>query len=257
MKGLPYFRWYPADAETDENYSSLNDRELGFFHRCLNRAWLNNGLPADLDQLAKAMHVTRSYLNSIWPKVGRCFVHHPDEVHRIVNPRQEQERSHATAKSLTNQRNRLTNVERPPRARFVSDSVSVSSSSGGSAEGGKSDGLSVVKSVTVTTVVRARFVEWIRPWPRDPAPERSLHAFVFCWSPEEDEAIFACRDRFLASNDAAEGVCQNPERFLNEQKQNGWHGKWPPARRGPAKASGAQAMLDLMAERVANGRRPL
>lgn len=96
MKDLPYFRWWVADAEVDEKYNSLSDKELGFFHRCLNRAWINEGLPADLGELAACMHVTRGYLESVWKKVGRCFFERDG---RLYNPRQEQERAHVTSKS--------------------------------------------------------------------------------------------------------------------------------------------------------------
>lgn len=113
-KTLPYFRWYPADAETDEAYASMTDAELGFFHRCLNRAWVNGSLPADLDQLAFAMRVRRSYLDKIWPKVGKCF-HHVEVGTRLVNRRQEEERKNAVAKSIANQRIGNANAKRTER----------------------------------------------------------------------------------------------------------------------------------------------
>jgi hypothetical protein len=98
-KGLPYYRWYPADAEIDEKYASMTDAELGFYHRCLNKSWTNYGLPADLDALAAMMRVKRSYLDRVWVNVGKCFTP-TDTVHqRLVNPRQEEEREYAISKS--------------------------------------------------------------------------------------------------------------------------------------------------------------
>ena len=73
----------------------------------------------------------------------------------------------------------------------------------------------------------SRFDDWIRIWPRNPNAARARRAFESVWSSETDTAIFACRDRYLASSDAADGICPDPARFLNEQKQNGWNGKWP------------------------------
>lgn len=98
-KALPYFRWFPADAEIDENYAALNDTELGFYHRCLNRAWVNDGLPSDLDRLAATLRVAREYLDQVWPAVSKCFVLTETVIPRYVNPRQEHERDIAIAKS--------------------------------------------------------------------------------------------------------------------------------------------------------------
>jgi T5orf172 domain len=97
--GLPYFRWYPADAEMDEDYAAMTDQELGFYHRCLNRSWLNDGLPFDLDELARIMRVPRKYLDKVWKRVGNKFVGNAHS--RLVNPRQEKERDKAIVTSAT------------------------------------------------------------------------------------------------------------------------------------------------------------
>jgi hypothetical protein len=98
---FPYFRWFAADAASDEAYSSMNDQERGFFHRCLNHAWMNDGLPGDMDQLAAVMRVTRKYLDRIWPHVKTCGGWLlTDTVHpRWINERQEKERDYARTKS--------------------------------------------------------------------------------------------------------------------------------------------------------------
>lgn len=108
-------------------------------------------------------------------------------------------------------------------------------------------------------VTRQRFQEWIRPWPRNPSEERALHAFVFAWTAESDSEIFACRDRYLKSADVADGVCQNPENFLNEQKQNNWAGKWPmPSSNSNGKhPSLTDRTKALWADRIAKGERPI
>ena len=76
---------------------------------------------------------------------------------------------------------------------------------------------------------RGRFEDWIHLWPRNPNSDRARRAFCAIWTPGTDSAIFDCRDRYLSSSDAADGICPDPARFLNEQKQNGWNGKWPQA----------------------------
>jgi uncharacterized protein YdaU (DUF1376 family) len=80
----------------DEKYTAMTDTEVGFFHRCLNTAWVNIGLPADLDSLARVMRVNRSYLDRIWKVVGECWYQEGD---RLFNRTQEEERTHATTKS--------------------------------------------------------------------------------------------------------------------------------------------------------------
>ena len=58
-KTLPHFKWYPADAETDDFYTTLTNEELGAYHRCMNSSWLNGGIPADHAALATLRRVSR------------------------------------------------------------------------------------------------------------------------------------------------------------------------------------------------------
>jgi uncharacterized protein YdaU (DUF1376 family) len=111
-KALQFFRWFPADAMTDERYATLTDQELGFFHRCLNHAWLNDGLPCDPDQLARVMGVTREYLDAMWIHVGLCFSKSRNVHPRWINSRQEKERAHAMSKSLKASTSVRTRYER-------------------------------------------------------------------------------------------------------------------------------------------------
>lgn len=105
----------------------------------------------------------------------------------------------------------------------------------------------------------SRFSEWIARWPRVPNSQRALKAFTTCWTEETDAEIFACRDRFLESKDAADGIIPNPEKFLMEQKVNNWSGRWPP--RSPPKApkekSLAERTMALMQGRIDRGESPI
>jgi len=83
----PAFQWYPKDCDTDENVRAMDDREFGFYMRCLNHAWMNSGLPADLGELARVMSRPRSYVNRIWDRVGKCFIQTGD---RLINAKQEE-----------------------------------------------------------------------------------------------------------------------------------------------------------------------
>lgn len=110
-KALPYFRWYPADAETDENFRAMTDAEIGYYIRCLNHSWMNGGLPADSNERARIMRVTPKYDRKAWDRVGRCFQLSSDGTERLVNPRQEHERRDAIEKSEKARRSVQTRYE--------------------------------------------------------------------------------------------------------------------------------------------------
>ncbi len=137
---LPYYRWFPKDAETSEAYASMTDAELGFYHRCLNRAWLNDGLPADPAKRAQALQKPRSYADKMWSGiVGERFT--LDDNGRYRNGRQEEERMKAIRKSeqasdAVSERERKRNIRSSPdestddlRAQARPGSGSVSGSS--------------------------------------------------------------------------------------------------------------------------------
>lgn len=98
-KALPYFRWYPADAEVDEKYIMMTNEELGFFHRCLNKSWRNGGIPADPCARARLFSQPQRIIDKLWEVVGKCFVESTADPSRLVNPRQEKEREYAQTKS--------------------------------------------------------------------------------------------------------------------------------------------------------------
>lgn len=97
-KLLPYFRWYPADAESDAKYAAMTLSELGLFHRCLNHAWLNDGLSSSVEEMSRELRISEKEIRPLWSRVSKCFV--PSAVDdRVRNNRQEEERSHAVSKS--------------------------------------------------------------------------------------------------------------------------------------------------------------
>ena len=98
-KTLPYFQWYPSDAESDDKYSSMTDEELGFFHRCLNKSWINHGIPADPDERARMISRSRDVADRLWQWAGKGWVPHPSDSSKIVHPRQELEREKAKSAS--------------------------------------------------------------------------------------------------------------------------------------------------------------
>ena len=95
--GLPYFQWYPADAEADESYRCMTFEELGLFHRALNSAWVNDGLPSSCERIALALHASKDVFDRSWPVVSECFFLADDG--RLRNRRQEEQREKAQSKS--------------------------------------------------------------------------------------------------------------------------------------------------------------
>ncbi len=98
-KQYPYFLWFPKDAESDEKYSMMTDAEVGFFHRCLNKSWVNEGLPKDPEARARLLKKKREIADKRWTVVGECFVESDMFDGRLVNPRQEIQRERAMTKS--------------------------------------------------------------------------------------------------------------------------------------------------------------
>ena len=215
MKAYPYFKWYPADAETDEWYSSLNDQELGFFHRCLNKAWTNNGLPPDMDALASLMRVNRKYLDKLWGKVGERFSP-TDTIHpRLVNPRQEKERLEAISKSQKATKSIRTRYERrenePLRA---SVSVYVSPEE---------------KEPEKEKPPSGRFEEWWALWSSIKGTNRRYNAeqvYIREVMTALEEDCFECTRSYLQSlDDPTKGY--HPHNFLIEQRKDLYKARWP------------------------------
>ena len=140
-KSYPYFKWYPADAETDDVYSGMTNAQVGMYHRLLNRAWLNNGIPSDPEEIRKILRMERREFARDWPIVAQKFRATSAEndttsaeVGRLFNPRMEEERGKMLAKSLANQRignaNAFKSRSENSRARVLRayDCVSVSDS---------------------------------------------------------------------------------------------------------------------------------
>lgn len=94
---LPYFRWYPSDAQSDLKYRSLSRAEKGLFHDALDFSWMNDGLPDNDAAIGRALNMTVKELKTLWPSVRECF--HLSEEGKLRNNRQEQERAAALLKS--------------------------------------------------------------------------------------------------------------------------------------------------------------
>jgi hypothetical protein len=111
---------------------------------------------------------------------------------------------------------------------------------------------------SVTQNVAERFAEWIEPWPRVADVDSARRLWVLRVSQETVVAAFACRDRYLTSDEVANrGVIQEPWKFIRTQADNDWAGKWPAARdrNGDSSSAKKQAAIDAQWAEVTDGSR--
>lgn len=249
-RDLPYFRWFTARAKADEKYTSMPDRELGFFHRCLNHAWDNDGLPADLDALARAMRCPRRYLDSVWKIVGKCWYKDGD---RLRNKTQEEERSHATRKSL-----QATDAIRTRYGRVSSDDtdvhtdvatdvlrtgeVFVTPRAYDSDSNSSSQSLKKEKPPPLARgnngQTSQRFEEWWALWSERRGTNhrpQACQAYLSVVTVTLEADCLDCTRSYVAGPGARDPISgYNPDTFLFEQAKDGFKARWPAAAKSAA-----------------------
>ena len=86
-------------------------------------------------------------------------------------------------------------------------------------------------SQTQTAVpINGFFRSFLEPWPRCADQDGAARAWLSVEGDEHKTEAFACRDRYLASEEVSRGVVQEPKKFIFEQGKNGWSGRWPEAK---------------------------
>jgi len=117
----------------------------------------------------------------------------------------------------------------------------------------------VPEPAPVPAVRTDRFGEFIAPWPRVSNPDRAARAWISCVETSSDEqAAFAARDRYLASDEVRRGVLMDVANWLMDQKSGRWSGKWPPPIAPNGKPpSTADRALAKMVDRISKGQRPV
>lgn len=241
-KLLPYFKWYPADAEGDDFYSlTLSNEELGIYHRLLNRSWMNDGVTADLDALAAFCRMGRKQFDKSWEKIGKRWVVSPRDKTKLVNPRQEQERESAKIKSEHNKRDGNANAKRTRSKRDQNDplrayeSVSVSDNTVLSSEKLKQ----MPRAVTAmdhSTAISARWEEWWLLWSSSRGTNHRTQAAGAWMSVAYEpigEQIFDCTRSYLESRLPGDTGGYNPENFLFDQARDSFAARWPKVRASP------------------------
>ncbi len=275
MSKLQWFKWYPADAEMDENFRSMSDADIGYYIRCLNHSWINGSIPADSKQRARALGVQPHYDKTRWGRVGPCWVLSSQDKNRMVNRRQEFEKEDARKKSLKAaesvkaryDRNTTvpTNVERTYIERTTNDllletetevegRIETHTKFSGTTQaapenpGVRSPEIQQQKSPEtlqqkVTQKVSAfspvieiqrrkepatseRFQEWLSAWPSCADPNGACRMWISRVTPENESAAFACRDRYLSSDQAKRGILQAQKTFIEVQADCNWTGTW-------------------------------
>lgn len=98
----PSYQWYPRDFDMDEEVRLMSYEEEGVFRRLLDHQWFHDGLPADLDKLARLVpKIAPARFRKIWPAMAMKF----EQVDgRLVNPKLERVRQDA-ARYIERQRN--------------------------------------------------------------------------------------------------------------------------------------------------------
>lgn len=70
---LPYYSMYPKDFDSDDAVRAMEDCELGLYIRCLNHSWINDGLPADPEEIRRRFRDTPEEFARKWEAGGAVF----------------------------------------------------------------------------------------------------------------------------------------------------------------------------------------
>jgi uncharacterized protein YdaU (DUF1376 family) len=87
----PAFQFYASEFLTGDKVTRMSFTEIGIFTCMLAHAWLCDGLPTNLSDIAKILKINPQRFTKIWAGVlSECWI---ERGGRYVNPRQERERT--------------------------------------------------------------------------------------------------------------------------------------------------------------------
>jgi uncharacterized protein YdaU (DUF1376 family) len=86
----PAFSFYPKDWLSDLNVKAMSPEAKGAYIDLLAVYWLEEGLPADTNRLARLVGIAPAKFRRLWPMIEPCF---QVEDGRLVQKRMEQERA--------------------------------------------------------------------------------------------------------------------------------------------------------------------
>lgn len=241
MKDRPaeivFYEWGISRWLTSRTRMALDCAGRSIYRELLDLCYAQGSIPNDPPTLMRHCGATQAEWDRSWPTISRHFHQGKHDPEALCNDQADVFRKNYF-RFRAEQRERGKKGGRPK-------SISVRDIKSGGLSSGKASGLKMQNpdksqdetrqdetrqdkhnNGSVPAVTKQRFQEWLRPWPRVPNEERTLHMFVFCWTPENDANMFACRDRYLRSDEVGRGIVMNPDNFLSEQKENNWNGKW-------------------------------
>lgn len=257
MKTHPYFRWFPERVQANEFYRKLTNEELGFYFRCLEHAWLNNGLPTDLNHLAKLLGQNPKTVRRIWRSLAD---HWSIKNGRFVDPSQEIERNLLIerSKAATNAvRKRYENSTNVLHARIVCVSGPVDSSDKAQPQTQKTTALHSEENLpALAKTSSSRFAEFWEAYPLKDGANLACQIFLSVVSVENEQAVFACLARYLASDHVARGIVKRANNWLHDCARDQWNSNWPKARQEKKPALPSERVEQLWRERIAKGEQP-
>lgn len=234
---LPYFPWYPQDCDTDERVRTMTDQEFGFFVRCLNHSWVNDGLPDSVAEIARIIGRTPAYATRMWKRIGPCFELHEG---RLRNPRQEQERIKAKTTSLARSNAAASRWDKQTECKSNANAYGLQSYARSREPEPDTDSksekhthnvrapLASDQTQTQTQTPSTRFEEFWEKYPRKQHRNQAAQAWCSVVTVAVEAQVFACEVRYCGSDEVSRGVVLNPEKWLFEQAADGWAGAWPP-----------------------------
>lgn len=223
---LPYFRWYPADAESDARYAALDFIERGIYHKALNYSWTNDGLPLDDGESARLLKMSVRELKSFWPRVRACF----EEIDgKLRNSRQEKERADAIRISEKRAKAGAQGGKEKAIASHLLE-VCYSKPSIRAYESECVYGFdfeSIKKNLPLNGKPSQRWEEFQELYPYKIELDNAARQFVSTVSVDNEAAVFECLARYLGSDQVARGAVMKPAKWLLTGHRDGWAGDWP------------------------------
>jgi preprotein translocase subunit SecD len=185
------------------------------------------------------MRVERSYLDGLWPRVGRCFAPSESDASRLVNRRQEQERTQAVQKSENNRRPGNTNARRlkhdsdanETRTRSEREQIASIRASASASASESTNTTASLEEEENEPEVSARFGEVYGRWPLRTNEKADRSAWHETVAVTDEPKVFAAIERYLDSQVVSDGRVTSFANWLRQQKDMNWEGVWPARKR--------------------------
>ena len=268
LKALPYFKWYPADAECDQNFRAMDDADIGFYIRCLNHAWINGSLPADPKERARVLRTRLDTANKRWVRVGKCFVNSTLYPEQLINLRQETERSLASLKSLKAAESVNHRYERNTNEALRALATESETESETDTKKETHTQIPCVRAALpslrkpnaddLNGQTSPNFEQWFSIWAAVRGNAYRPHAFQAYVSTvllaRESDAM-ECAQSYVAGPGSDSSHGYRPDNFLYEMARDSFKTRWPTQQRAPERRETAIESAIRKAKEAKNGTR--